>query len=357
MATVQRYVDTASSGGDGTTQGHSGATAAYASLSSWEANAGGSATDDYIVDCAGSAADTTAVVVDFTPNLTTGSVTIRGDRAAPDSDGFYDGNVVISSSFYRLAPASTAVTLDCVEANFTIDGIQVESAHTSTNGVAIRNNMTGAFTVRKCRVRNSATCAFGIGNSAALSSSATRTFENNLSVGFTQAGIIQASANFFGGTLNFLQNTCYGDGTSSFGVRAFSSGGGAAATIVIKGNALANSGTDADISVTLTGSSTATYADNATEDFDLGTTNEIDLGAPTDAWTSPGTTAASDFTVKNASSALYNAVNPTLVTTDITDFTRDGTNHDVGSFELVVVSATSGHRVIGGGSFGRVIGE
>jgi hypothetical protein len=341
VATVQRYVDTASSGGDGTTQGHSGATAAYASLSSWEANAGGSATDDYIVDCAGSAADTTAVVVDFATNITTGSVTIRGDRAAPDDDGFYDGNVVISSSHYRLAPASTVVTLDIAEVNGTVDGIQVVSAHNAGNGHAVRNQSNGAFTARKNRIHNASTCNAGLGNAVALAGTGvTRTFENNLVVGFTVHGIVQGVANFFTPTINTYHNTVYGDGTSSIGVRMFSSGGSAAGVFNIKANALANSGSDADISVTLTGTTSVAYADNATEDFDLGTTNEIDLGNPTDAWTSPGTTDSSDFTVKNTSSALYNAVNPTLVTTDITDFTRDGTNHDVGAFELVVAGGT-----------------
>jgi hypothetical protein len=340
VATVQRYVDTASSGGDGTTQGHSGATAAYASLSSWEANAGGSATDDYIVDCAGSAADTTAVVADFAVNITTGSVTIRGDRAAPDDDGFYDGGPLISTSHYRLAPASTLVTLDLNEVNCIVDGIQVISAHSAANGVAIRTQNNGAATVRKCRVHNASTCTTGIGNAAALSQSGTKTIENNVVVNFTGFGVVGGIANFFAGTWNFLHNTCYGDGTSCIGVRAFSSGGSAAGVFNIKGNALANSGTDADISVTLTGTSSVTYADNATEDFDLTTTDEIDLGTPTDAWTSPGTADTSDFTVKNTSSALYNAVNPTLVTTDITDFTRDGTNHDVGAFELVVVGGS-----------------
>jgi hypothetical protein len=46
MATVQRYCNTASSGGDGTTNNTSGATAAFVSQFSAESNMGGSATDD-----------------------------------------------------------------------------------------------------------------------------------------------------------------------------------------------------------------------------------------------------------------------------------------------------------------------
>ena len=37
MAEVVRYVNTASAGGDGTTNNEAGATAAYASLNAWEA--------------------------------------------------------------------------------------------------------------------------------------------------------------------------------------------------------------------------------------------------------------------------------------------------------------------------------
>ncbi len=96
----------------------------------------------------------------------------------------------------------------------------------------------------------------------------------------------------------------------------------------IKGNACAgNAG--AEISTTGT-SGTLNQADNATDD----TTGEIQNIVAADAWTTPGVTAASVFTVKNTSSVLYDAVNPTLLTTDITDFTRDGTNHDVGAFEF-----------------------
>jgi hypothetical protein len=336
VATVQRYVDTASSGGDGTTQGHSGATAAYASLSSWEANAGGSATDDYIVDCAGSAADTTSVTLDFATNITTGSVTIRGDRAAPDSDGYYDGNVVISSGHYRLVTAGATICLTLSEINATVDGIQLEPGH----GVGNRAGIIpppGTHTVRNCRLRNTDSTDFGIGASSAIAGSGTVTYENNLIVGFDVDGINLLAGAATTPTYHVYHNTIYGNGDSN-GIRYVGQNGASVANI--KGNAIANSGTGADISITLGAGGTANLADNATEQFDLGTTDEIDLGNPTDAWTSPGTTAASDFTVKNTSSALYNAVNPTLVSTDITDFTRDGTNHDVGAFELVVVGGS-----------------
>jgi hypothetical protein len=70
--------------------------------------------------------------------------------------------------------------------------------------------------------------------------------------------------------------------------------------------------------------------DNATDD----TTGDIQNIVAADAWTSPDTSTSGDFTVKGTSSALYSVVNPTLVTTDITDKVRSGTNHDAGAFEL-----------------------
>jgi hypothetical protein len=81
VATVQRYVDTASSaGGNGTTTSTTGGDAnrAYATLSEWEANQASTGTDDYIVDCAasGGAADTTFVNVNFA-TITSGSILIQ----------------------------------------------------------------------------------------------------------------------------------------------------------------------------------------------------------------------------------------------------------------------------------------
>ena len=66
MAVITRYVNTASAGGDGTTNAESGATAAYASLNAWEAAEATdlvTAGDSHIVYCStgsGPAPDTTA---------------------------------------------------------------------------------------------------------------------------------------------------------------------------------------------------------------------------------------------------------------------------------------------------------
>lgn len=336
MATIQRYVNTASTaGGDGTTNNTTGATRAYASLNEWESNATGASTDDYIVDCCGTAADTTAVTLNFAI-ITTGSVTIRGNRSDPA--GFYTGNTVISSSFYRLAPAS-GNPIDIAMKNVTIDGIQIEASGGSfASGISVVN-APGNWTIRKCRIRAASATDSGIGQGNAVSGGVNATFivEDCLIVGFNTQSIEIKTPSFFSPNITIRQNTLYGDG-SSFGITVADQAN-ASATYTIKGNAIGNTGVTRNCFNISAASGTVTYDDNCTEDAQ-GTNGEIAIGTLTDAWTSPGTTAASDFSVKNTSSSLYNVVNPTLVTTDITDYTRDGTNHDAGAFELVIAAGS-----------------
>ena len=332
MATVQRYVNTASTaGGDGTTNGtDSGdSTRAYATLAEWEANAGGSATDDYIVDCCGTTADATCTI-DFTTNLTTGTVTVRGNRS--DGAGFYTGSLVHSTSHYRVDEGSGFFGILSNEDGTTIDGIQIKQSKNNASAYAIKIASRNNAVVRKCRAIAGSS---GTGHGIAITDHKTSSAEisNCLAVGFSINQILVSAGNFFDPTVSIFENTAYADGSSD-GITC-SGTANTEAVFTIKGNAVANSGTGADIDVSGIGASdTVTYADNALEQYDLGTTDEIDLVSAASAWTSPGTSESSDFSVKDASSALYNAVNPTLVTTDITDFTRDGTNHDVGAFEL-----------------------
>lgn len=72
MADVTRYVNAASSGGDGTTQALSGANAAFASIQAACTNAASnkSSSDIWFVYCEGSTADTTTVTISGTLNTT-----------------------------------------------------------------------------------------------------------------------------------------------------------------------------------------------------------------------------------------------------------------------------------------------
>jgi hypothetical protein len=329
MATVQRYVNTASTaGGDGTTNNTSGATRAYASLSEWEAAAGGSATDDYIVDCCGTAADTTAVTVDFATNITTGSVTIRGN--ASDAAGKYNGTATISTAHYRLAPAS-GNPLSLNEKNCTVDGIQIEaSGGAFFSGIGIGNCV--AYTIKNCRIRAASATDSGIGSggSAATGSTSAKQIINNLIVGFNLYGIEIRTPAFWGSSTEIYNNTIYMDGSGN-GL-FISDNADSTSTFLFKGNAVANSGASNCFSVTLGGSS-ITYQDNAAEDSQ-GTTDEILLSNISTTWTNPGSAQGNDFTVRDASSVIYNALNPSVWTTDITGFTRGAAPVDVGAFEF-----------------------
>jgi hypothetical protein len=332
MATIQKYVNTASTaGGDGTTNGTAGGTRAYASLSEWEANTEtGVGTDNFIVDCCGTAADTTQVVVNFATNISgAGSITIQAN--ASDPAGKYNGTALISSSHYRLTDTADFYMLRVQEINVTIDGIQIEYGSSNASSIAINLEQSSAGTqlVQNCRVRSSSgATAIGIGNTGNLGGG-TRTVQNNLIVNFID-GIKLLIANSSSPTHNVYHNTIYGRGgvTSGNGINMNRGGVSSNPTLNVKGNAVANTFTT---DITVSGSlGTYNTADNATED----TTGEIQSIVAADAWTSPGTTAAADFSVKDTSSSLYDAVNPTLLTEDIIEFTRDGSNHDVGAFEL-----------------------
>lgn len=331
MASHQHYVNTASSGGDGTTNNTSGGTAAFASLSAYVAGITVVATDDYVVDCCGTAADTTAVNVNFATHLTTGTLIIRAN--ASDPAGKYNGTSTISTAHYRLAPASGS-PLTLSEKNVTVDGIQIEASGggvAAINGIVLTNPTS--INVRNCRLRAVSVTESGIGTgNTVITINGTMVVENNLIVGFNLQGLEYRTGAFFSPNVTFRHNTIYGDGSAK-GIYITEQANGSG-TYTVKANAIGNSGASNCFDITMA-SGTVTYDDNATEDAQ-GTTGEIAIGVLTDAWTNPGTGQSNDFTVKNTSSSLYNAVNPTLVTTDITGLTRDGTNHDVGAFEFQV---------------------
>lgn len=337
MATVQRFVNTASAGGDGTTNATSGANAAYASLASWIANtSGGSSADDYIVDCCGVAADTTPAEVDFSPSITTGSILIRANRG--DAAGFYDGPLVISSSHYRLATGASTLCLVLLEPNTTVDGLQLVPGHTTSNRSAVNSTTSGSsgqhWTIRNCRLFNGGSVDFGLGFGSGVNlggNGTIRTYENNLIVGFDVSGIYSWVSTHATNETNIRHNTIWGDG-SSYGIRCVTGSGSGTPVWNIAGNVVANAGTQDAISISAP-VGTVNLGENATDQYPLGLSGEVDIGSAAAAWTDPGNGAGYDFTVKDTSSALYAAATPVL-TEDLLGYTRDGTFHDIGAFEL-----------------------
>lgn len=161
MATVvTRYVNTASSGGDGTTNGTSGADAAYASLNAGLADIAADypnfVTSDVQVDllCTGTTADTTAATI---PTITTDQTRFlrikaqAGDWASPSG---------WSTSKYRYVRSSAANMLNFMAAtvaNVRLEGLQLENSRSGINnyGVtcSIGNTTNGTVVADSCRIR------------------------------------------------------------------------------------------------------------------------------------------------------------------------------------------------------------
>jgi hypothetical protein len=157
---VVRYVNTASGGGDGTTNGESGGTAAYASLSAWEAGEDtdlAAASQNHTVYCSvgsGSAADGTAVTMAGWTTTAQCNVTVR--QAASDAPtGDWD------TSVYRLSASdANQVVMSQFDAHFSYIGLQVENTYATNDAWFARcfcfaDASAGWIKVVGCRMRRS----------------------------------------------------------------------------------------------------------------------------------------------------------------------------------------------------------
>lgn len=127
---VTRYVNTASTpGGDGTTNGTSGATRAYSSLAEWQSarSAVSSATNNEIVICTGATADTTAVTITgWADKVAPAKITIKASPADRFA-GKWD------ATKYRLV-VSTGNAITISEPYVLLDGLQVQCTASSATG-------------------------------------------------------------------------------------------------------------------------------------------------------------------------------------------------------------------------------
>ncbi len=135
MATITRYVDPNSTGGNGTTNALSGANAAYASLSAWNAaeaqdlTAGGGNIMDVICSSVGGAADSTFVVVDGWTTDATHYIRIR-----VDSGSKHDGKV--NTAKYRLAGSKAfGYMFRSNEQYVRVEGFQISNTHSAGDPV------------------------------------------------------------------------------------------------------------------------------------------------------------------------------------------------------------------------------
>jgi len=164
MAIVTRFIDTAStSGGDGTTQSHTGDNRAYPSMNSWEAGEDTDLVtdgDSHVVNCAGSTNDTTAVDIFGWVTGVSNDITIQGDETAPDSDGRGFGNS-FNTSFYVFDSNVVQTRLMFVREDFvTIRTIQfVQSANDSGSRIIETFDQTASnkIVIEKCRFKKTGT--------------------------------------------------------------------------------------------------------------------------------------------------------------------------------------------------------
>lgn len=156
-ATITRYVNTASAGGDGTTNGESGATAAYASLNAWniaEATNLDTANNIHVVHLStgsGAAADATVVDLSAWTTSATDYLVIQQDD---DHGGAWN------TSAYRL-DTTTAGDVLKIQADFVrVVGLQIRSTAASGVPVKIRiesQNASNDLRFEKVIVRGGAT--------------------------------------------------------------------------------------------------------------------------------------------------------------------------------------------------------
>jgi hypothetical protein len=339
MATTQRYVNTNSTGGDGTTNNTSGSDAAYASLTSWEANVDVSVTTDiYAVKCAGGIDG--PVQIDTTVSPTgAGGFLVEANDDVSVTDGLYTGDALISTSHYRIV-ATVSCCFRTNEPNTTVRGIQMDfiAAGAFASNIALNGGTYQGFTVDRCRFRSYAHSIISDNNSNPNSvNNSTSNYTNNVFALVSGNGVFDiriATHNNY--TVNIYHNTAYSSGSVPFVKTSLGPGAGTQ-TFNIKNNVIANTTTP----FTWQTSVNSVYDYNWTDDGTGGTTNEQALDPHSSVFVSAGTSLTADFSLLMG---LATSAQVGSLTTDINGDTRDNPP-DAGAWEFI-----SGG---GGGGTGR----
>jgi hypothetical protein len=339
MTDTNRFVNTAADGtGDGTTNATTGTSGAYASASAWEsAEQGTIATGDrHIVDCCGTAADTTILVIDGWTIADNDALIVRGNRG--DAAGFYDGAFEYSASHYRMESADTD-SLRAVQGNVMLDGIQAAQSTTNFRSAIEFAPTAGnvAFTVVNCRIKGSASSGEGAVLVRVNRNNLLVRVRNNIIVGATGASALHFlwSANFTNCDLRVANNTVFGCNNGILLAEDANNTG----TVTIHNNAVANNTTD--FSHTGSGGVTVTNTHNASDDLFGTSTQDLSVGGTESTewalhWTDPNASAgAKDFNVV-ASGALdgTGTTGTGIPTTDILGATRHVSAPSIGAFEV-----------------------
>lgn len=339
---MTRYVNTASSaGGDGTTNETTGATRAYASLSAWEAARQGdlvTAADGEEVRCCGTAADTTAVVVDGWTTSATYYIHIKGNPNHANGQSFL---ARWSTSHYRLEASSAfASALRSLEPYTRMTGFQVRQA--ATNGDDSLRISHGAYTaddayLEAMIVRGAASSSYG--GTAMVQAASRVTYRNCIFYGgvnggngvftaFTGDGLAHSTFENCVAANNAGNGFGNGSGSNTFVLKNCYSGGNAGSDYVSGGGHTLTTCRSEDGTLSTT---TATFSTSAGCYF----TN---------------VTAGSEDFALGASSALINVGTDlsSSFTTDIAGTTRPtGANTwDIGVWEYVAAGGASASGAI-----------
>lgn len=178
-----KYVNPASAGGDGSTSGLSGATAAYTHMANliaaWNA---ATVTDPWIVYAKGSTADSTTwgTIGAPTGSSTTNSLTIMQDPANP-TGGVYNTNC------YRVEFGSNLIIITSTAPKLILNGIQFKITRNASSGNRIYACNSGMSIIKGCIFQE--VCSGGAVHEGGLSISSTTNslVYNNIFYNFTAA--------------------------------------------------------------------------------------------------------------------------------------------------------------------------
>jgi hypothetical protein len=330
------YVDTDWAGTESGTRAEP-----FNTLSEAEGHFSGTCDAACLILLRGATDDTTAAVINF-DNLTFGMTvkTAKNTDWSGTTNGFYGGTATLDTAYYLLKPSDTGADGIIVEEDdITIDGIQIEMSISGNfqQGIGTPDDNT---TILRCRVRSTNGNAVGIGRDNSIGGNIT--IDSCLIINF-KFGIDFSITNFFNPTINIYNNTIYG--CDEGGIRLDTAADSNSAVFNIKNNVIGLTATaSADFELSGFDSGTINYDTNAVDDT-ASRTNEIDLSPGTEAtdhdsaWTTPGTTAASIFTIQNTSSVLSAAGISIGELVDITGKIRS-TLIDVGAFDIVTPGAS-----------------
>ena len=316
----------------------------YASLSAAEAGSDDAnhLTDDDLVTltihlfwpCYGATADTTSVLIDTYTTSSSYKITVytpQGLTKKESINNWRNTTTKWNTNYFRVDPTGTANTLKINIGNYEIIGLQID--HTDARYYACIEiaKYYAAGTIHSCVVRGpggSNPYRYGIWSSQSMS-----TFEiTNTVICDMGSSTYCHGVRMGGGGSGTTFNNCTISGCNN-GIR------GGSGVVTITNCAIFNNVDDIDVS----GCSSATVTYMASDDGDGTNAVDISPGATESTeWAKAFTDYANgDFSVKDASSVLYNAgTTIASVTTDIIGTARpQSTAYDIGAFEFPVAVA------------------